>query len=247
MGWKDFFYFSKGERRALILLVLIISTAFILLLVKDNYITNSQNAEVVKVDALNKEMSAIKTQELLIHDSISTSQTTESTKPSVESKPSVSARTKFTAKPRFSKSASTFSQKFPKGTIVELNSADTTVLKKVPGIGSTFSNRIIKFRELLGGFHNISQLREVYGIDDDKFNQLKSWFEADTSQIRKLKVNALTFETLSRHPYLSYKQTRAIIRLRERKGQLTGWEMLDLLNEFSAEDKQRLKPYISFD
>ena len=60
------------------------------------------------------------------------------------------------------------SNKFPAGTVIELNQADTLTLKKIPGIGSTFARRIVGYRELLGGFYTVHQLAEVYGIDEER-------------------------------------------------------------------------------
>lgn len=236
MGWKDFFYFSKGERRAFTLLLLIIATAFVLLMLKDFYIPVKQEQVVIKTET-----------DTVVPDTASVQTETELKQPMKTAKQTSSPKNKYTPKPRFTKSASTFAQKYQKGTVVELNSADTTVLKKVPGIGTAFANRIIKYRELLGGYYTVSQLQEVYGIDEEKYAALAVWFETDTSLVRKLAVNELTFESLSRHPYLNYKQARVITRTYERKGKLSGWEMLDLLEEFAETDKVRLKPYLSFD
>jgi DNA uptake protein and related DNA-binding proteins len=238
MGWKDFFYFSKGERRALTLLLLVISTAFILLILKDFYILPKQESAITKAETETN---------VVFPDTVSTTTAPSAPQSEQSINPTTSPKRKYTAKPRFTKSASTFAQKYPKGTIVELNSADTTVLKKVPGIGTAFANRIVKYRELLGGYYAVSQLREVYGIDEEKYTELAVWFEADASLIRQLAVNEFQFESLPRHPYLNYKQARVIIRMQERKGKLSGWEMLDLLEEFTEADKARLKPYLSFD
>ena len=80
-------------------------------------------------------------------------------------------------------------EKYPAGTVVELNSADTTILKRVPGIGSAFARRIVNFRAALGGFHSVEQLSEVYGIDAERYRALRPWFAVDTAAIRPLAVN----------------------------------------------------------
>jgi competence ComEA-like helix-hairpin-helix protein len=139
------------------------------------------------------------------------------------------------------------SEKYEEGTVVELNTADTTILKKVPGIGSAYASRIIKFRDLLGGFYSVNQLAEVYGVDEERFNALKDWFTVDDLHIQKLNVHQLTIDELNKHPYIDYKQAKAITQLRKQKGKLTGWENFDLLNEFQEVDKIRLKPYLSFE
>ena len=138
-------------------------------------------------------------------------------------------------------------EKYPVGTVVELNTADTTILKKVPGIGSTFARRIIKYRELLGGFYTVEQLREVYGLDEERYNAMKSWFSADMSLICPLEVHKMSFKELCKHPYINYQQARIIEQLRKQKGKLSGWENLQLLEEFTETDKERLTPYLSFE
>lgn len=138
-------------------------------------------------------------------------------------------------------------EKFAEGTVVELNTADTTLLKKVPGIGSAFAKRIVGYRALLGGYYSVTQLSEVYGIDEDKYNALAPWFTADPSLIVRLSVNNLPQDSLRRHPYVNYQQAKIISQLRRQKGKLTGWENLQLLDEFHDADKIRLTPYLSFE
>jgi DNA uptake protein ComE-like DNA-binding protein len=146
-----------------------------------------------------------------------------------------------------SQSSYTRTEKFSPGTIVELNTADTTILKKIPGIGSAFASRIVKYRDLLGGYFDVKQLAEVYGIDEERYASFVPWFTVDDSFIRKLPVNTLIQDSLSRHPYISYRQARAIIQLRTQKKQLSGWDNFALLDEFTEFDKNRILPYLSFE
>lgn len=139
------------------------------------------------------------------------------------------------------------SVKYKAGTVVELNTADTLVLKRVPGIGSVFAWRIVKYRRLLGGFVSVGQLKEVYGIDESRYGKLEPWFRVDASRARCLQVNRLPADSLRRHPYLDYKQARILEELRRQNGRLTGWSDIELLEEFTAFDKERLSPYLSFE
>ncbi|MDR0394542.1 MAG: helix-hairpin-helix domain-containing protein [Tannerella sp.] len=138
-------------------------------------------------------------------------------------------------------------EKFKEGTVVELNTADTAILKKVPGIGSAFARRIINYRNILGGYYSVMQLSEVYGIDEEKYNALASWFSVDPSLVSRLDVNNLSQDSLRRHPYINYGQAKIIVQLRRQKGKLAGWENLLLLNEFTESDKIRLQHYLSFE
>lgn len=140
-----------------------------------------------------------------------------------------------------------YTEKYPIGTILELNTADTAALKKIPGIGSVFSNRIVKYRNLLGGFYSVAQLSEVYGIDEDRYHALKGWFSADPTLIHKRSLNTLSADSLYRHPYLSRPQVRAILQQRRQKGYLSGWNSLWLLDEFANIDKERIEAYFTFE
>jgi hypothetical protein len=141
-------------------------------------------------------------------------------------------------------------EKFSWGTVVELNAADTVTLQKVPGIGSAFSRRIVKYRRLLGGYASVTQLAEVYGIDEERYEALKDWFRVDTTLIRRLPVNTLPVDSLGRHPYLSFRQARLLKQCAHRLGRpLAGWHDVDAfpsLNEFPPADRLRLAPYLSF-
>lgn len=92
----------------------------------------------------------------------------------------------------------------------------------------------------------MEQLKEVYGIEEDRFSQLKDWFKADALLIRKVYINQLTEEELRSHPYINYKQARAIHKLYKQKKRIDSWENLILLEEFSPADQKRLKPYLDF-
>lgn len=76
---------------------------------------------------------------------------------------------------------------------------------------------------------------------------MKSWFSADISLICPLEVHKMSFKELCKHPYINYQQARIIEQLRKQKGKLSGWENLQLLEEFTETDKERLTPYLSFE
>jgi DNA uptake protein ComE-like DNA-binding protein len=224
--WRDILYFSKGERRALILLLLLIVAGGVCLVLNDR---KREKAVAVAV--------APETAPAPVSDG-TTREPAATPPPSQRKSP---PRRRQASSPSFPRT-----EKFPAGTIIELNTADTATLKKVPGIGSVFARRIVGYRALLGGFHSVSQLREVYGIDEERYQSLHVWFHADASFISKLPVNDLPSDSLAKHPYLNYKQARILQQLRHRKGRLTGWENLRLLEEFTEADRQRLHAYLSF-
>ena len=83
--------------------------------------------------------------------------------------------------------------KYLPGTVISLNSADTTELKKIPGIGSSIARMIVNYRERLGGFFRIEQLQEIHL----KAEKLRPWFSIDTHQTRRINVNKAGMEHLA--------------------------------------------------
>lgn len=237
-NWRDLLYFSKGERRALTLLLTLIVISWIILWLTDD-VPPFSTGETAKTPVADTIIGRRDTTLQRVPASSPVAQKTSAQK----KKEPVQKKTKKTyIKKQFPRT-----DKYPVGTVVELNTADTTILKKVPGIGSTFARRIVKYRELLGGYHTVRQLSEVYGIDEEVYDRLKSWFIVDTSAMRKLPVNTVAVRELYRHPYIDSRQARVIDQLRRQKGKLTGWDNLQLLEEFTEADRERLMPYLSFE
>ena len=133
--------------------------------------------------------------------------------------------------------------KYPAGTVVDLNRADTAELKRIPGIGSGIARLIVGYRQRLGGFHHIGQLEEIR-LDS---RQLSPWFRIDTTAIRRIPLNHAGVEQLRRHPYLNFYQARAIVEWRRKHGRLRSLKPLALYDEFTADDLRRLQPYVCFD
>jgi len=145
----------------------------------------------------------------------------------------------------FSTAAYPSVEKLSEGETIFLNETDTAKWKKVPGIGSAYASRIVKYRNLLGGFIRVDQLREVYGIDQEFFSRIAPYIESD-GNFNKISINYMEFNELLHHPYLNYKQVQAIVSLRRKKGDIISIRELSILDEFTPEDILRLEPYLEF-
>ncbi len=102
--------------------------------------------------------------------------------------------------------------------VMELNTADTTQLKKVDGIGSFLAARIVERRYFLGGFHSKEQLLEVYGFDEEKYKQVESSFTCDPSYVVKINVNTAQVADLKKHPYFTPGIANALVNYRKQHG-----------------------------
>lgn len=135
-------------------------------------------------------------------------------------------------------------EKYAEGTHVPINEADTNDLKRIPGIGSYYAQKIVAYRERLGGFVSVSQIDEIEGLPSGA----SRWFEMATNpHPKQIRLNHATFKQLVRHPYLSYEQTKVIINHIRCYGPLHSWRDLRLYAEFTEADFARLTPYFTFD
>ncbi|MGN0222015.1 MAG: ComEA family DNA-binding protein [Prevotella sp.] len=135
------------------------------------------------------------------------------------------------------------SAKFRTDTVLNLNTADTTLLQRVPGIGPYWARRIVDYRNRLGGFVSPAQLDEI----DSSLIPCRRWFHVPAPTCRRLAVNRAAFHTLFRHPYLDYQQVCQVMDYRRRHGSLSSLSTLLMLPAFSPADTLRLKPYLSFE
>jgi len=132
------------------------------------------------------------------------------------------------------------------GETIEINTADSARLTMIHGIGPAFARRIVHYRERVGGFYNKEQLKEVYGIDEEKYNQIRADIAVDGRHIIKVNINTATFSELKRFPYLSYKQMDAVIAYRDEHGNyntLTDLKNIAILNDGIL---RKIGPYLVF-
>ncbi len=129
--------------------------------------------------------------------------------------------------------------------MIEINSTDAETLQQIKGIGPVYANRIIKYRDKLGGFVNIEQLKEIYGINDELFEQLKIHIIINPDLIHKININTADYKTLISHPYIDEKHTKIILNFREFAGKINSFDELLKQKAIEKEFYEKLLPYIS--
>jgi DNA uptake protein ComE-like DNA-binding protein len=129
---------------------------------------------------------------------------------------------------------------------IEINMADSAALLKLPGIGPAFSGRIIRYRNLLGGYVSSQQLMEVFGMTEERFAGFKEYLDVDPALVKLIRINFAEVTELRSHPYINQEQARMIINLRSERGPYDTLDELLQLNIFSESEIKRVKPYITF-
>jgi len=131
--------------------------------------------------------------------------------------------------------------------LIDINTADSTLFKSLSGIGSSYARRIVSYRKLLGGYHSIDQLKEVYGMTDSLFQNIQPYLQLnDTSTINKLPINMATFKELLAHPYIGYEQTKEIFNIKSKSGKFRKAEDMFRLSLMDSSMIRKLLPYLDF-
>jgi DNA uptake protein ComE-like DNA-binding protein len=126
---------------------------------------------------------------------------------------------------------------------IDINRADSAQLLPLPGIGPVFASRLVKYRDLLGGYASVDQLYEVYGISQETVDGIANRIFIDTTAVNMLDLNSATFRELLRHPYLEYEDVKAIVNYRDFAGAIQSIQ--ELLDNYILPDSlmKRVVPY----
>ncbi|MFH0892948.1 MAG: helix-hairpin-helix domain-containing protein [Bacteroidota bacterium] len=145
----------------------------------------------------------------------------------------------------FEKPTTNYPQKITTAEKIEINVADTMQLQKIPGIGEGYARIIYKHRVKLGGFQNIAQLMEVWGMDTARFNKIKPYITVNPAYIQKININTCDYKTLGFHPYLNLSIGKAIIGYRKEHGKFNELKDLKKVTLIYDDLYNKIVPYLS--
>lgn len=128
---------------------------------------------------------------------------------------------------------------------IELNAADSLELQQLPGIGPVYASRIVRFRNLLGGFHHVTQLMDVYGMDTTRFERLKEHIYVYSAFVKKIELNSADYERLRNHPFISPKLANAIVQFRKQHGPYQSLADLLRIEIMNDEIFCKIVPYLT--
>ncbi len=130
---------------------------------------------------------------------------------------------------------------------VNINKADTHIISGLFGTENLLSERIVKYRNLLGGFVNKNQLDEIYGFNSKQHNLIINNIFFDTTLIKKININKTDEQTLVTHPYLNKYYAKAITKYRDFTGGIKSVNELSVNNILPENIFFRIRPYLSVD
>ena len=125
--------------------------------------------------------------------------------------------------------------------------ADSVVLQIVPGIGALTAGRIIKHRENLGGYIQVDQLHEVFGLKPETIPVIWEYFDFDRVPPRRIEINTFPVEELAKHPYISYQEAKVLVAYRLQHGPYLQLDDLLKIKIFKADWVNKIGPYLDFE
>jgi DNA uptake protein ComE-like DNA-binding protein len=127
---------------------------------------------------------------------------------------------------------------------IDIGIADTIELRAIKGVGASRARGIFKYRQSLGGFYSVEQLREVWGLDSVYSQIVPQVFIKDTTNLRKININTATAEQLGAHPYIRKKLGELIIAYRREHGAFADIAALKRMPLVTEDLFRKLAPYL---
>ena len=129
--------------------------------------------------------------------------------------------------------------------VIDINTADTAALIALPGIGSKLAQRIINFRDKLGGFYKTEQVCETFGLADSTFQKIKTRLTVSNAAIKQLNINTAAVDELKLHPYIRYTIANAIVQYRSQHGNFTSVAAIKNIMMVTEDIYSKAAPYLT--
>jgi len=127
---------------------------------------------------------------------------------------------------------------------IEINTADSSSLMALPGIGIKLASRILRFREKLGGFYGVDQVAETYGLPDSVYRKIRPFLYLNQDSVKQININTADIPLLAQHPYIRWDIARVIVQYREAHGAYKSVEELGQIAILKGEKLQKMAPYL---
>ena len=118
---------------------------------------------------------------------------------------------------------------------------------KIYGIGEAISLRILKQKEVLGGFVSMEQLTDVWGLSPEVLLELNTHFKVSSlPEFKKIDVNNASLKELSQFHYFRYALAKEIVTYRSMNGDFKNIEDLTKIKGFPVDKAKTIALYLDF-
>ena len=140
----------------------------------------------------------------------------------------------------------TFAKK-EKMIVIDINIATSEELVKVYGVGEVIAQRILSYKESLGGFVAMEQLNEVWGLSPEVLANLNKRFKVGPfSGIKKVDINNASIKELAQFPYFKYTLAKQIVIYRSMNGTINSIDDLIKIKNFPVDKAKIIGLYLDF-
>lgn len=130
---------------------------------------------------------------------------------------------------------------------IDINLADSATFRKIKFITPFLARNIVKYRKALGGFVTKIQIREVWGMKSDTYNNIEKNIYISGKQLKTLDMNSVGFSDLLKHPYLNYELTKSIVQYRKVMGRINSFRELSADHILPDSVISKISPYFFFE
>ena len=131
--------------------------------------------------------------------------------------------------------------------LIDINQATKEDLIKIYGIGEAISVRILKQKEVLGGFVSMEQMKDVWGLSPEVIENLNSHFKVSVlPNFKKIDINNASLKELSQFYYFKYPLAKEIVTYRSMKGNISNIEDLTKIKGFPVDKAKTIELYLAF-
>ena len=128
--------------------------------------------------------------------------------------------------------------------LIDINTADTTAFIALPGIANKLANRIITFRDKLGGFYSVDQVGETFGLRDSIFQLIKPQLIISNTSLTQFNINTATIDEMKMHPYIHYAIANAIVQYRTQHGNYSNVADIKKIMLINNDTYNKMAPYL---
>ncbi len=133
----------------------------------------------------------------------------------------------------------------PKNLIIDIGTADHAELQKLPMVGEYLAEKISSYREKLGGFNDVGQVKEVRGMRDSTLMVILPYLVLkDSNNLRRINLNTADYNEFNRHPYIDNALSGLIVSYRKQHGEFLQVEDLRKVALVDAELYRKIAPYL---
>ena len=230
MQWKehvkDWIYFSKKERLGVYIMGSLIALLWVLptFFTSDIHPLEPLNFSIVQLDSM---------ENIFLTRDVKQA--------------SKSFKSNHAAPHPYSIGSATAMQSKEKISIIDVNIVDSASLERLPGIGEKLSARIVKYRDRLGGFIDINQLREVYGMTDSNFFKFRGRVKVEKGFTPiKIQINKASYRELRRHPYIHHLFAKSVLAYIQSHASISDLEALLAIGSLCKDEVFKVAPYLDF-